>query len=304
MQTGTTFARFGPALLAVAALALAACGPRPELMPIPTAGLPGETQYDALGHPCDTSTKSDPSWDFDGLSWWSCVDIDETTNTATVKFKVAYEPVTLSLVAYKAPGSEFDAAQAEEQKVYASKTQAFQPMTAGQLADPYYFYSMTVYVPDCYFQVDFVVGGVLAKLGPAGSNNFYQAQQRLVTHEEGGTYPCTPQGCTPGYWKNHLSAWGVTGYAPGNDFYTVFGVNVTGNYTLLAALDLGGGGVNALKRHAVAALLSSAHPSVFYPYSTTEVLAMVKAAILSNSASTIEATKNLLDAANNSGCPL
>jgi hypothetical protein len=44
--------------------------------------------------------------------------------------------------------------------------------------------------------------------------------------------------------------------------------------------------------------------TVDYPYTTAEVLAMVKAAIDSGDAAEIEATKDALDEANNLGCPL
>lgn len=64
---------------------------------------------------------------------------------------------------------------------------------------------------------------------------------------------CT-QGCTPGYWKQkqHFDSW--VGYAPTDNFNTVFGVGP--DITLLEALKAKGGGENAFLRHAVAALLN------------------------------------------------
>jgi len=53
--------------------------------------------------------------------------------------------------------------------------------------------------------------------------------------------------------------------------------------TLLGALNLGGGGFQALARHGVAGLLSSA--SVQYPYSATQVLNGVHIANNSNQVS-------------------
>jgi hypothetical protein len=115
--------------------------------------------------------------------------------------------------------------------------------------------------------------------------------------DQGGT-----EGCTPGYWKNHLSAWGVTGFAPSQDFDTVFGVNAfTPNITLNAAVRLGGGGIKALARHAVAALLNSAHPNVAYPMTTAEVITLVQNAIATGQ---YEAAKNILANYNELGCPL
>lgn len=111
-------------------------------------------------------------------------------------------------------------------------------------------------------------------------------------------------GCTPGYWRQdqHFDSWVPTGYAPGNDFETVFGVNASFNpHTLLDAVWLGGGGENALARHAVAALLNASHPSVDYEYSAADVISMVQQAYASGD---FEDIKDLFDAANNAGCPL
>ena len=51
------------------------------------------------------------------------------------------------------------------------------------------------------------------------------------------------RGCSPGYWKNHVTAWADTPFAPGDDFDTVFGVDAFDpDRTLLTALRSGGGG--------------------------------------------------------------
>lgn len=112
------------------------------------------------------------------------------------------------------------------------------------------------------------------------------------------------QGCTPGYWRQdqHFDSWVPTGYAPSDDFNTVFGVTATFNpHTLLDAVWLGGGGEHALARHAVAALLDASHPDINYYYTPAEVIAGVQAAYASGD---FEPFKNLLDFANNAGCPL
>jgi len=102
------------------------------------------------------------------------------------------------------------------------------------------------------------------------------------------------EGCTPGYWKNHLGAWGPTGYSTGDKFDTVFGVSMFGpNITLLQALNQGGGGIYALGRHGVAALLSAAHPGVDYPLTIAEVITAVQSG-----------NKDLLERSNELGCPL
>ncbi len=114
--------------------------------------------------------------------------------------------------------------------------------------------------------------------------------------------PGGTQGCTPGYWKNHLDAWPATGYGPSQDFDLIFGVDAfSPNRTLLRAISQGGGGINALGRHAVAALLSASHPNVAYPLTPADVITLVRNAVLSGD---YEPTKNLLDGYNNLGCPL
>lgn len=98
-----------------------------------------------------------------------------------------------------------------------------------------------------------------------------------------GVCPCEPPpppggGCTPGYWRNHLEDWGLTGLTPGDDFDTTFGVDLfTPDITLGQAIWLGGGASKKLARHGTAALLSALHPDVNYPLTPDEVIAAVQA---------------------------
>jgi parallel beta-helix repeat protein len=87
------------------------------------------------------------------------------------------EPHLYSLVSYAAPGSTFDADNANQQVVYDSDSGVFGPGV----------HTLTVTVPDCYFQVDFVCGAIIDHLGPAGSNIFYTPQGRLIGADNGGT---------------------------------------------------------------------------------------------------------------------
>jgi hypothetical protein len=119
------------------------------------------------------------------------------------------------------------------------------------------------------------------------------------------------EGLTPGFWRTHsalgpapLAGWPETGYDPTEDYNTIFGVTVPGDPTLLDALCINGGGVNALMRHSAAALLNAAHPNIHYEYSEAEVLEMTRAAILSGDSALIESTKDLFDFANNRGADL
>lgn len=120
------------------------------------------------------------------------------------------------------------------------------------------------------------------------------------------------EGCTPGYWKNHLDAWGPTGFSPGQALSTVFspaGLGTLGSSTLLEALNFGGGSSLAQKkqillRAAVASLLNAAHPDVAFGMTPAQVIAAVNAALESNDATTILNLATSLDTDNNRGCPL
>jgi len=116
---------------------------------------------------------------------------------------------------------------------------------------------------------------------------------------------CSPDGCTPGYWKNHTETWGPTGYAPGDDFDTVFGVDFFDpDFTLLQALDPSAVPNPNLPTHAVAALLNASHPDMNdYPYTRQQVLDQVGAALTGGDLAAITNLKDSLDAANNAGCP-
>lgn len=112
---------------------------------------------------------------------------------------------------------------------------------------------------------------------------------------------CT-QGCTPGYWKqpHHFDSWVATGYKTGDYFDVVFGLQgVAPHITLLEALNKRGGGVNALMRHAVAALLNAAHPDVAY-LEEEDVIRSVWESYPWNP----EGIKDWLEGFNELGCPL
>lgn len=110
----------------------------------------------------------------------------------------------------------------------------------------------------------------------------------IETEDENG------EGCTPGYWKNHLDSWAATGLDPNDDFDTTFGVDLFDpDITLEEAVNAEGGDENRLARHGTAALLSAAHPDVDYGLTVAEVIALVQ----SGDADTLELHNEL-------GCPL
>lgn len=106
-------------------------------------------------------------------------------------------------------------------------------------------------------------------------------------------------GCTPGYWKqrHHYDSW--VGYSPDQLFSTVFSDAFPGK-TLGQVVGLGGGGLNALGRHTVAALLN-ASSGVDYLYSVSEVISSFNAAYLSRN---YETQKDDFAEQNELGCPL
>jgi hypothetical protein len=132
---------------------------------------------------------------------------------------------------------------------------------------------------------------------------------------------CTPggDGCTPGYWKQsqHFGSW-TAPYMPEDPGATVFGDVFTTpgslkikvdktqivleDATLLQALNAQGGAVNALARHAAAALLNAAS-TASYAFTVGEVITTVNAALASGDDTIIENTKNTLAGENEKGCP-
>ena len=106
-------------------------------------------------------------------------------------------------------------------------------------------------------------------------------------------------GCTPGFWKqrHHLMYW--MNYSPEDLFDDVFGVDGTGDKSLLGALWSRGGGEMALMRHAVAALLNAASDEVNYLYTEAEVIAMVQEAYATGEFNDI---KDMLEMENDRGC--
>lgn len=146
-----------------------------------------------------------------------------------------------------------------------------------------------------------LTNSVTVNASPAGFPNVITATATdsvVINPPQGG------EGCTPGYWKQdqHLDSW--VGFSPDQTLESVFNVpDVLGldDVTLLEALELQGGGVNALLRHAVAALLNAASPGVDYDLTVAQVIAATNAALASGN---YEAQKNIFAGLNEQGCPL
>ncbi len=115
-----------------------------------------------------------------------------------------------------------------------------------------------------------------------------------------------PEGCTPGFWKNHPEFW--VGVAPDDGFNATFGVTpalsgLSDDVTLMQALDVSGSLLNALNRHAAAALVNAHYEDVtlYFAYTPTEVISMYQSAVTTGDYST---TKDYFQAANEQKCPL
>ncbi|TVQ90835.1 MAG: hypothetical protein EA400_05635 [Chromatiaceae bacterium] len=128
------------------------------------------------------------------------------------------------------------------------------------------------------------------------SSDYILADFGYVEADGGG------QGCTPGYWRqpHHFGSW--VNYQPSDLFASVFDDAFPGR-TLLDVVRQGGGGLNALGRHTVAALLNAASPGVSYDLSVEAVIALFNQTY-PGSRQEYEALKDLFEGFNEQGCPL
>jgi hypothetical protein len=114
--------------------------------------------------------------------------------------------------------------------------------------------------------------------------------------------PVGGEGCTPGYWKqrHHFDSW--VSYTPSMLFNEVF-ENAFPGKTLLEVLKQGGGGLKALGRHTVAALLNASNPDVSYDLTTDEVIDAFND-VYPGSKGDYEELKDVFEGFNEQGCPL
>jgi len=111
------------------------------------------------------------------------------------------------------------------------------------------------------------------------------------------------EGCTPGYWKQpqHFGNW-TPPYTPSTQFSAVF-ENAFPGKTLLQVLSTGGGGLEALGRHTVSALLNAASSDVDYGMTPQEVIDEFNA-VYPGTKQDYEALKNTFAGLNERNCPL
>ncbi len=111
------------------------------------------------------------------------------------------------------------------------------------------------------------------------------------------------EGCTPGYWKqaHHFDSW-TAPYTPDTPFADVF-EDVFPGRTLLDVVSRNGGGLNALGRHTVAALLNAASAGVSYDEALADVIGQFNH-VPPGTKSAYNQLKNSFEAYNEQGCPL
>ena len=111
------------------------------------------------------------------------------------------------------------------------------------------------------------------------------------------------EGCTPGYWKQdqHFDSWPAP-YTPDMLFSDVFEDAFPG-MTLVEVASTDAGGLDALGRHVVAALLNSASDGVSYDLTTDEVIDMFND-VYPSTEEDYEALKDIYAGYNEQDCPL
>ncbi|HEX8390285.1 MAG TPA: hypothetical protein VF597_02605 [Candidatus Saccharimonadales bacterium] len=108
-----------------------------------------------------------------------------TGNKATVTFDVKgcdANGINISIIAWKAPNGT-DGKPYDKQKMFAHDTKHF---SNGR-------HTMTITLPDCYFQVDTVTGTKLT----GSSGGAYNYDERQVAYMHGGTKSCEEKPVTP-----------------------------------------------------------------------------------------------------------
>ena len=141
---------------------------------------------------------------------------------------------------------------------------------------------------------------------------------QCVTDDDTASYTgqTGAEGHTPGFWKTNVDSKGAIAWPHDDtgalvldptssvrDLFTALPSSYD-SVSLYDALGLNGGGVAALLRHAVSAVLNAIHAEVAYPLSAGEVIALVNAALTGGDPAAIEALKNLLAGYNELGSDL
>jgi hypothetical protein len=181
------------------------------------------------------------------------------------------------------------------------------PLTEIRVSDPYFTFpgvATELAVGECD-ESDVVT--VLAVEGQHRNEACVTAAEIFPAWTCNKAYYITGEGCTPDYWKDSPGCWEC--YDPEDDFGDTFGIpeqelrrngkSTHPNPNLMQALNANGGGINALARHAVAALLNACDGDIAYPMTVSGIIAAVQEAVPDGD---IEGLKDMLDMYNNYGC--
>jgi SdrD B-like domain len=181
----------------------------------------------------------------------------------------------------------------------------------GTVTDGGGYYSFTD-VPAGSYQICIEIpGGFAATLEDVGSNDGIDSDINSDGCTGCRTYECDKpdlsrdaglcekkgtgdEGCTPGFWRNHLSQWAATGISPNDKVNATFGCKLVAddNLTLGVVIDAPQT-YGTLAFHAIAALLNASHPDVDFGLSASEVIDLACAG-----------DKDTLADENEKGCPL
>lgn len=121
------------------------------------------------------------------------------------------------------------------------------------------------------------------------------------------------QGCTPGYYKNHLDAFAMAGYSPTQTIGSIWTLPAElaqyRDTTLIDALQGGGGSgldgaTQILLRASVAYLLNASIDAIDFPGTVNGAVTRVNKALASLDRNKILNVAKLFDSKNNLGCPL
>jgi hypothetical protein len=172
--------------------------------------------------------------------------------------------------------------------------------------DPVVNVTVTELAPPAGIQFDSLVGtsnadGPFFTTGPSWTVRVNYSHAAFYNYFNSATPQGGGEGCTPGYWKQsqHFDSW-TAPYTPSTQFSAVF-EGAFPSMTLLQVLAQGGGGLNALGRHTVAALLNSASADADYDLTTAQVIAAFNAVFPGGD---YEGQKNIFAGFNELGCPL
>jgi hypothetical protein len=135
-------------------------------------------------------------------------------------------PTTVSFVSYHATGPTFDPNTASQQVIAQDVAGTFGPGP----------HTLTLQVPQGFYEVDFVLGAAIDHFGPAGSNVFYSAQHRLISADNGGTQPQQTPGSLAGIVyedNNHNSVFDTGDTLMANVTVLLTGTTTTGQQVSL-----------------------------------------------------------------------